>query len=87
LTYLEYIKQIYIPSLYAQQRKEIRFDIETNAILKGLKPMPLKPGKSKATISANIRTESAAGKPKPQATAIAMPKPSKPKAPTAPKKK
>ena len=34
--------------------------------------MPLKPGRSKATISANIRTERAAGKPAKQAVAIAL---------------
>jgi len=36
--------------------------------------MPLKPGKSKATVSSNIRTEIAAGKPKNQAIAIALSK-------------
>ena len=34
--------------------------------------MPLKSGSSKATISANIRTEMHAGKPQRQAVAIAM---------------
>ena len=34
--------------------------------------MPLKSGSSKATISANIRTEMHAGKPQAQAVAIAM---------------
>lgn len=34
--------------------------------------MPLKPGKSKAAISANIKTEMAAGKPQKQAVAIAL---------------
>jgi NifU-like protein involved in Fe-S cluster formation len=34
--------------------------------------MPLKRGKSSATISANIRTEMAAGKPQKQAVAIAL---------------
>jgi hypothetical protein len=34
--------------------------------------MPLKSGKSKAAISANIRTEMHAGKPQRQAIAIAM---------------
>lgn len=36
--------------------------------------MPLKPGKSKATVSSNIRTEIATGKPKNQAIAIALSK-------------
>lgn len=36
--------------------------------------MPLKPGKSKAVVSSNIRTEIAAGKPKNQAIAIALSK-------------
>jgi hypothetical protein len=34
--------------------------------------MPLRKGKSKATVSANIRTEMAAGKPQKQAVAIAL---------------
>lgn len=34
--------------------------------------MPLKRGKSPATVSANIRTEIAAGKPQKQAVAIAL---------------
>ena len=34
--------------------------------------MPLKKGSSKATISANIKTEMAAGRPQKQAIAIAM---------------
>jgi hypothetical protein len=34
--------------------------------------MPLKAGKSRATVSANIRTEMKAGRPQPQAIAIAM---------------
>jgi hypothetical protein len=34
--------------------------------------MPLKNGKSKADVSANIKTELAAGKPKAQAVAIAL---------------
>lgn len=36
--------------------------------------MPLKPGKSAKAISQNIKTEIAAGKPRPQAVAIAMSK-------------
>ena len=36
--------------------------------------MPLKKGKSKAAISANIKTERKAGKPQKQAIAIAMSK-------------
>ena len=34
--------------------------------------MPLKSGSSKKTVSSNIKTEMAAGKPKKQAVAIAM---------------
>ncbi len=34
--------------------------------------MPLKPGKSKAVVSANIRQEMAAGKKQPQAVAVAV---------------
>ncbi len=36
--------------------------------------MPLKKGSSKATVSSNIRTEMAVGKPKKQAVAIALSK-------------
>jgi hypothetical protein len=36
--------------------------------------MPLKRGKSKKTISSNIRTEMASGKPRKQAIAIALSK-------------
>ena len=41
--------------------------------------MPLKSGKSQKVISHNIRKEIQAGKPKPQAIAIAMRKAGKPK--------
>ena len=41
--------------------------------------MPLKGGKSKKTISSNIRTEIRAGKPRKQAIAIAMSKAGKSK--------
>lgn len=36
--------------------------------------MPLKPGKSKATVSSNIKTEMKAGRPQKQAVAIALSK-------------
>jgi hypothetical protein len=41
--------------------------------------MPLKRGSSKATVSANIRTEMAAGRPQKQAVAIALSKAGKSK--------
>lgn len=41
--------------------------------------MPLKKGSSKATISQNIKTEMAAGRPQKQAVAIAMRAAGKPK--------
>jgi hypothetical protein len=41
--------------------------------------MPLKKGKSKAVVSANIKTEMHAGKPQKQAIAIAMSKAGKTK--------
>jgi hypothetical protein len=46
---------------------------------RGGRVMPLKKGSSKETISANIRTEMAAGKPQRQAIAIALSKAGKSK--------
>ena len=44
----------------------------TTAYWEGVKSMPLKKGYSKKSVSANIRTEMAAGKPQKQAVAIAL---------------
>ena len=55
------------PALTSENKLQSGATIAFNA-------MPLKSGKSKAVVSANIKTEMKAGKPQKQAVAIAMSK-------------